>query len=170
MSIALGVDAHKQQHTLVAIDETGRLLQTVTIGNHTAGYEEAYAWAGQWATHYWGVENSGHLGHRFAQYLVRRGEPVLEVSPNLTHRQRRRSKAANKSDENDALAVARIALQEKAALPVVGVEGHHLHAGLGVQEVGRQQERGQQPEQQRDSPAQASQAGLVHEQGLERDE
>lgn len=135
MSLVIGVDAHKQQHTLVAIDGTGRDLSTLTIANDTAGYEEAYHWAIQLgADRYWGVENSGHLGHRFAQYLVRQDECVLEVSPNLTHRQRRHSKAAAKSDENDALAVARIALQEREALPVVGIDDDSMQVRLLVEQ------------------------------------
>lgn len=120
MKIVLGVDGHKQSHTVVAIDPVGRRLDQLTFTNDPAGHAQAYAWAcGLGTERTWGVENSGHLAHAFAQYVLSQGEKVLEVSPHLTGRQRRRSRDASKSDPNDGLAVARVILQEGAALPAV---------------------------------------------------
>jgi transposase len=82
----------------------------------------------------WGVENSGHFGRALAQYLLLQGEQVLEVSPHLTGRQRRRSRDAAKSDPNDALAVARLVLQEVHPLPQVAPEDQTMQVKLWVEQ------------------------------------
>lgn len=120
MKILLGVDAHKHTHTVVATDTAGRRLGQVTIPNTPQGYHQAYAWACRPAQERgWGIENSGHFAAPFAQYLLTQGDAVAAVSPHLTARQRRRACDAAKSDALDALAVARLLLQEDLCLPPV---------------------------------------------------
>jgi transposase len=51
------------------------------------------------------------------------GETVHEVSPKITARRRRRSSQSQKSDPNDALAIARAYLMDANILPRVGAEG-----------------------------------------------
>ncbi|NKB66380.1 MAG: IS110 family transposase [Candidatus Latescibacteria bacterium] len=134
MPITLGVDGHKQQHTIVALNAVGQPLDERTIPNTSAGYQQAFDWACQLdEIRTWGVENSGHLSRGFAQFLVAQHERVFEVSPNLTSRQRRRSKASTKSDSHDALAVGRIALQEGDKLPVVPLEDETMQVKLLVE-------------------------------------
>ena len=135
MRITLGVDAHKEQHTVVAIDEVGRYLSEITLPNDRAGYAQAYQWAcGLGAVRQWGVENSGPFGRALAQYLLRQGEQVLEVSPHLTGRQRRRSRQPAKCDPHDALAVARLVLQEAHPLPRVVPEDQTTQVKLWVEQ------------------------------------
>lgn len=135
MHITLGVDAHKESHTVVAINQVGRFQDQVTIPNDPEGYQQAYRWACQLGEkRTWGVENSGHFGRGFAQYLLGQGEPVLEVSPHLTGRKRRRSRDASKSDPNDALAVARVVLQEDDPLPAVAPEDQTTQVKLLVEQ------------------------------------
>ena len=134
MDVIIGVDGHKQSHTLVAIDEVGRPIKELTIGNDRPGFIKAYRWAGRVGQgRLWGIENSGHF-RSFAQYLVAQQERVLEVSPHLTGRKRRRSRDAAKSDPHDALAVARVALQEADHLPVVQADDETTQVSILVEQ------------------------------------
>jgi len=65
-------------------------------------------------------ENSGSLGKGFAQSLLVQGEgAVHEVSPHRTAQYRRRGRTQDKTDETDALAIARLLLSEGDTLPEV---------------------------------------------------
>lgn len=133
--ITLGVDAHKTTHTLAATDPLGRRVGEKTISNDPTGYEQAYEWAcALGSQRIWGIENSGHFGRAFAQYLLAQGEQVVEVSPHLTSRKRRRSRDASKSDPHDALAVARVVLQEEDHLPTIAQEDLTTQVRLWVKQ------------------------------------
>src|SRR3954454_1169601 len=118
----LGVDTHKRSHVLVALDDEGRQLGTRTIPNTPDGWAEALAWArGKQQQHRrWGIENGGALGKGFAQFLLAQGEAdVREVSPQRTAQYRRRGRTQDKTDQADALAIARLLLAEGAHLPTI---------------------------------------------------
>jgi transposase len=118
----VGVDTHKRTHTLVALDEGGRQLGTRTISNSPEGWASALAWARgqQQQIRCWGIENSGSLGKGFAQFLLAHGEAeVREVSPQRTAQYRRRGRTQDKTDQADALAIARLLHAEGADLPTV---------------------------------------------------
>ena len=122
-----GVDTHKRTHVLVALDDEGRHLGTRTIPNTPAGWAEALAWARGKQHHHrrWGVENGGSLGKGFAQFLLAQfllaqGEvAVQEVRPQRTAQYRRRGRTQDKTDQADALAIARLLLAEGAHLPAI---------------------------------------------------
>src|SRR4051794_30171028 len=118
----LGVDTHKRVHVLVALDNEGRQLGARTIPNTPAGWADALAWArGKQQQHRrWGIENGGSLGKGFAQFLLAQGEAaVREVSPQRTAQYRRRGRTQDKTDQADALAIARLLLAEGAHLPAI---------------------------------------------------
>jgi len=118
----LGVDTHKRSHVLVALDDEGRQLGTRTIANTPEGWAEALAWArGKQQQHRrWGIENGGSLGKGFAQFLLAQGEAVVrEVSPQRTAQYRRRGRTQDKTDQADALAIARLLLAEGEHLPAI---------------------------------------------------
>lgn len=117
----IGVDTHKRTHTLVSSDEHGREAGTRTIANTPEGWAGGLAWARGWAgPHSWGIENSGSLGKGFAQFLLTQGEAVVrEVSPQRTAQYRRRGRTQDKTDQTDALAIARLLLAEGEGLPRV---------------------------------------------------
>jgi len=118
----LGVDTHKRTHTLVALDAAGRQLGTRTSPNSPEGWASALAWARgqQQQMRCWGIENSGSLGKGFAQFLLAQGEAeVREVSPQRTAQYRRRGRTQDKTDQADALAIARLLLAEGEHLPTV---------------------------------------------------
>lgn len=127
----LGIDPHKQQHVVVICDGAGREVARQAFRANAGGYQAALAWAQERAAErIWGCENPQAYGRGFAQWLVAHGEHVRSVSALLTGRYRWRSLARGKTDEHDALAVARATLQEGERLPVVEPEGPA--AGLRV--------------------------------------
>ena len=116
----IGVDTHKTQHMLVALDAQGRSLGARTCANTPEGWANGLAWAQGWEGRVWGIENSGSLGKGFAQSLLVQGEgTVHEVSPHRTAQYRRRGRTQDKTDETDALAIARLLLAEGDTLPEV---------------------------------------------------
>lgn len=116
----IGIDTHKRQHVLVALDAHGHSLGTRAIANTAEGWAHGLAWACQWPERVWGIENSGSLGKGIAQFLLTQGEtPVHEVSPHRTAQYRRRGRTQDKTDETDALAIARLLLAEGETLPDV---------------------------------------------------
>jgi transposase len=120
---------------VVVTDAAGRDLGAQTINNDIQGYAQAYQWACELgADRIWGIENSGHFGRGLAQYLLLQGERVLEVSPHLTGKQRRRSVDRSKSDPNDALAVARVVLQDGHKLHPVAPEDETMQVRLLVEQ------------------------------------
>jgi len=116
-----GVDTHKKEHVLVAIDEHGRRGGTHHSPNTPEGWADSVAWArAQGSDCCWGIENSGSLGKGFAQFLLAQGETaVQEVSPPRTAQYRRRGRTQDKTDETDALSIARLLLAEGDPLPRV---------------------------------------------------
>src|SRR3954447_17306268 len=122
-SMELGVDTHKQSHVLVALDDEGRQLGTKTASNTPEGWTEALAWARgkqQQQHRRWGSENGGSLGKGFAQFLLAQGEAAVhEVRPQRTAQYRRRGRTQDKTDQADALAIARLLLAEGEHLPTI---------------------------------------------------
>ena len=116
----IGGDTHKKQHVLVALDAQGRHLGTQRSANSPEGWASGVEWASRWEERVWGIENSGSLGKGFAQFLLAQGEGVVhEVSPHRTAQYRRRGRTQDKTDETDALAIARLLVAEGETLPEV---------------------------------------------------
>src|SRR5579875_1004847 len=120
----LGIDTHKHAHVLVALDEQGRVMGTRSLANSAEGWVSALTWARQQAaTRQWGIENSGSWGKGLAQFLLAQGEDdVREVRPQRTAQYRRRGRSQDKTDQTDALAIARVLLAEGEELPQVPVD------------------------------------------------
>lgn len=55
----IGVDTHKTQHVLVALDAQGCTVGTRFCANTPEGWMNTGAWASQWEDRVWGIENSG---------------------------------------------------------------------------------------------------------------
>ena len=108
--IVIGVDVHKHTLTAVAVDEVGRPL-----GERTCAVDDGVIpWAqslGE-SERLWALEDCRHVTRWLEQALLAAGERLVRVPPRLTAPQRRRNRTRGKSDEIDAVAVARAALQE----------------------------------------------------------
>lgn len=110
--VIVGIDTHVDQHTAVALNGLGQLLETIEVPTTPAGHRELIAWAsGLGRFERAGVEGCGAYGAGLARDLAATGLTVVEVSrPN---RQLRRSKG--KSDPTDAEAAARAVLSGEAS-------------------------------------------------------
>lgn len=120
--VILGADLHKRVHTIVAVDETGRVLGEITVPATTEGHLELRRWAGRYPDRRWALEDCRNLSRRLEADLVRAGEPVVRVPPKLMAAVRPSGREPGKSDPIDALAVARAALREPG-LPVATLDG-----------------------------------------------
>ena len=122
--VILGIDAHKRTHTVVAIDDTGRELDTkTTLATTTEAHLELVRWADRFgAERRWAVEDCRHLSRRLEADLLAAGEGIVRVPPKLMAHARDAARTYGKSDPIDALAVARAALREPG-LPVAQLDG-----------------------------------------------
>ena len=107
--IVIGVDVHKHSLSAVAVDGVGR-----TLAEHNGPVDEqVLGWARSiGAERLWALEDCRHVTRGLESALLAAGERVLRVPPRLTAPQRRRNRTRGKSDQIDAVAVARAALQE----------------------------------------------------------
>jgi transposase len=112
--VLLGVDPHKDTHTVVAVDQAGRQLGQITVAARTPGHGELLGWARRrWPeARVWAVEDCRHVTGRLERDLLAAGERVVRVPPRLMAGARHAVRALGKSDPIDALAVARAALRE----------------------------------------------------------
>jgi transposase len=117
----IGVDPHKATHTATAVDpltttDHGSLRSEATL----AGYQRLLGWAQQWPQRQWAIENAEGLGHHLAQWLLARGEVVLDVPSTATARVRELSRGGRrKNDRIDAAAAACVAAAQGDARPVM---------------------------------------------------
>ena len=60
--VVIGIDAHKRNHTAVAVDDVGRQLATRTVAATTAAHLDLLRWAKELAEErVWAVEDCRHL-------------------------------------------------------------------------------------------------------------
>ena len=105
--VIVGVDTHLEQHTAVAINGLGQVLDTIEIPTTVQGFKALVRWAralGRFSRA--GVEGCGAYGASLTRHLRVEGITVIEVDrPNRQRRRRR-----GKSDPTDAEAAARAVL------------------------------------------------------------
>ena len=107
--IVIGADTHKGSHTLAAVDEgTGRVRGGREITADDAGHLAAVKWArGLDEERVWAIEDCRHVSRRLEQTLLAAGERVVRVPPHRMGASRNAEREPGKSDQIDALAVAR---------------------------------------------------------------
>jgi transposase len=133
--IVFGADMHKDSHTLAAVAApTGELLGAKTVEVAARGFAGVLDWAcGLDAERVWALEDCRHVSGSFERFLIGRGERVVRVAPRLMANSRRSGRARGKSDQIDALAVARAALREGVeSLPTAQLAGVELDLRLLV--------------------------------------
>src|SRR4051812_48044602 len=133
--IVLGADTHKRSHTVAAVAATtGELLgeQTVQVGRR--GFDALLRWArGLDGERVWALEDCRHVSGSLERFLIGRGERVLRIPTHLTAKARASARQRGKSDPIDALAVARVALQEGLeSFPAAHLGGPELDLRLLV--------------------------------------
>jgi transposase len=131
--IVIGADTHKRSHALAAIDGgTGALLGERTIPAEAAGHLGALRWArARGEDRVWAIEDCRHVSRRLEQALIAAGERVIRVPPRLMGVSRRGERRPGKSDQIDALAVARAVLREGIdRFPAAYLDEHALEIRL----------------------------------------
>ncbi|HET7830265.1 MAG TPA: IS110 family transposase [Candidatus Limnocylindrales bacterium] len=115
----IGIDTHKATLAACAIDDVGQVLGEAAFPNEPAGFEALLTWLRDLGgIERIGLEGSAGFGSAAARFLLAADEAVVEVPPQLSHRERLRTRRAGKSDPGDALAIARVVLREPALPPV----------------------------------------------------
>jgi transposase len=112
--IVIGVDTHKRTHALAAVDAgTGRQRGARQIKAEEQGHLAAVRWArGLDDERVWAIEDCRHVSRRFEQALLAAGERVVRVAPHRMGASRRGEREPGKSDEIDALAIARAVVKD----------------------------------------------------------
>src|SRR5919106_2018994 len=112
--IVIGVDTHKRTHALAAVDAgTGRQRGARQIKAEESGHLAAVRWArGLDHERVWAIEDCRHVSRRFEQALLAAGEQVVRVAPHRMGASRRGEREPGKSDEIDALAIARAVVKD----------------------------------------------------------
>jgi transposase len=112
--IVIGADTHKGSHALAAVDEgTGRVRGGREIKADDAGHLAAVRWArGLDEERVWALEDCRHVSRRLEQALLAAGERVVRVPPQRMGASRKGEREPGKSDEIDALAVARAVVKD----------------------------------------------------------
>jgi transposase len=107
--IVISADTHKRTRSLAAVNEgTGRVVGQREITAGEAGHLAAVRWArGLDEGWVWAIEDTRHVSGRLEQALLAAGERVVRVAPHRIGASRRGERERGKSDQIDALAVAR---------------------------------------------------------------
>jgi transposase len=107
--IVIGTDTHKGSHALAAVDEgTGRVRGQREIKADEPGHLAAVRWArGLDEERVWAIEDCRAVSRRFEQALLAAGERVVRVAPHRMGASRKGERQPGKSDQIDALAIAR---------------------------------------------------------------
>ena len=112
--IVIGADTHKGSHALAAVDEgTGRVRGSREIKAEELGHLAAVRWARSLdEERVWALEDCRHVSRRLEQALLAAGERVVRVPPHRMGASRKGEREPGKSDQIDALAVARAVVKD----------------------------------------------------------
>jgi transposase len=112
--IVIGADTHKGSHALAAVDEgTGKVRGSREIKADEPGHLAAVRWArGLDEDRVWAIEDCRHVSRRLEQALLAVGERVVRVPPQRMGASRKGAREPGKSDQIDALAVARAVVKD----------------------------------------------------------
>jgi transposase len=96
MVMVLGVDVHKDTHTVVAVDEVGRANGERTVRATDTGHRQLLDWARRQfpQDRMWAVEDCRHVSTRLERALLAAGETVVRVPPKLMAGARSSARAA----------------------------------------------------------------------------
>jgi len=107
MAMVVGVDTHKDGHSAALVDALGGLVAALDVTADRSGFWQLLSWARSRSDdRNWVVEGTGSYGAGLTAFLTAQGEVVFEGD----RPQRRARGKAGKSDQLDAIRVAREAL------------------------------------------------------------
>lgn len=124
--VFVGVDTHKDQHTAVVCNCWHKALGVIETPNNPAAFpaflDQVLALTPRGLTPVFGLEDTGGLGYTLAEFLLKAGYTVKEVNPIRSDRQRKHSPHPDKSDPDDAKAVAKVLINDFDELPNAQVD------------------------------------------------
>jgi transposase len=114
--IVIGTDAHKGSHALAAVDNgTGRVRGQREVKADEAGHLAALRWARELdEERVWAIEDVRGVSRRLEQALIAAGERVVRVAPHRMGASRKGERQPGKSDQIDAVAIARAVVKDGA--------------------------------------------------------
>ncbi len=108
--ITIGLDPHPDSHTVAALDENGTTLASLTVSNDAEGLARLHQFTLPFPEHRWAVEGAANrFILPFVCELLKQGETVHHIPPNLTSQYRARL-SRKKNDVVDASNAARALL------------------------------------------------------------
>jgi transposase len=109
VKFVIGVDTHRDQHTVAVCDRVGSVVETVVVEASVVGYRRALRAAKRYApgARIWAVEGTGSYGRGLYAFLAGRGERVWEID---RPSRRRDARSQAKDDVLDAVRAAHEAL------------------------------------------------------------
>lgn len=121
-TLFVGVDIHKETHTLVGANFACEQLCELTFQNDLNGFQQALKSITETAKKnnfipLVGLEDSSGNGLAFANFLNRFNIPVKTINPVLVVRNREYETHPEKSDSHDALGVSKVLTQRADRLP-----------------------------------------------------
>jgi hypothetical protein len=119
------LDPQELAHHPAVDTATGQVLEDKTIPVGSRGFGALVLWArGLDGERVWALEDCRHVSGALERFLIARGERVVRVSTRLMAGTRRSSRERGKSDQIDAISVARAALAAGIdALPTAALAG-----------------------------------------------
>jgi len=121
----VGIDTHKNSHTAAVLDGYFDVIATVTFANDKAGFislEAKLKKLSRGRDIIFGLEDSQGLGSFLASYLLGKKYTALEINPVTTDRGRKHTVSRDKSDERDAIVIAKTLIRERNNLHPVRID------------------------------------------------
>ena len=119
--VYFGIDIHKNQHTVVAIDCFSEKLGELTFPNKKHDFTKLISFAKrhtpQGITPVFALEDVLGNGRELAIFLLERNYKVKYVNPSLSQSERKNQASINKSDSIDSQCVANVLLNKLDSLP-----------------------------------------------------
>ena len=88
----VGIDTHKDAHSVCAVDDIGRALEHRCFANTPQGHADLAGWVQGHEVALVAMEGSGNYERAAAALLNGAGTAVVEVPPHLTAAARRRQR------------------------------------------------------------------------------
>lgn len=119
--IYVGIDCHKQTHTACVINCFNEKLDTYTFKNNVNDFKKPLnivnKYTNDGVSPVFGLEDTKHLGHTLATFLINNGYTVKHINSTLTYTERKKFPIISKTDEIDAQCIAKVTLDELDNLP-----------------------------------------------------
>ena len=127
--VFVGIDPHKAEHVAIMIDHWGEVFFELTFPNQASGFETLLNHVNnhipEGKTVVFGIEDTGGLGRSCAQWLTVRDKLVKGINPIMSSNKRNRQPHRSKTDQIDALAVAKVLITDYNQLPTVTVDEYY---------------------------------------------